>query len=94
MTNKEEKKLFIREVRRRLDAYLAIVIRNLRDLIPKLIGQILVTKSMDSMQLEIIEGINKSTEVLDCLSEVSLQVIISQSIFGWREKQFKRLLMC
>jgi hypothetical protein len=45
---------------------LKIMLQNLRDLIPKVIGQILVNKSMDNLQLEIIDGINKSNEVLEC----------------------------
>lgn len=48
------------------------VLNNLRDLVPKIIGQILVNKSLDTLQMKIIEGINNSKDVLECLSEVGI----------------------
>ena len=68
-----------------------IMLQNLRDLIPKVIGQILVNKSMDNLQLEIIDGINKSNEVLECLSEVSQGLVNrSRSTSEWKGKQCRR----
>lgn len=70
MTNdKNKKKQFIVLVRKRLDYYLSIVLRNLRDCIPKIVGHILIDKTMSMLQIQIIEGINQSSEVLECLEE-------------------------
>jgi hypothetical protein len=43
--DKGKKKFFIKQVRDRLDFYLSIVLRNLKDSIPKVIGQILLEKT-------------------------------------------------
>ena len=67
---KSQKKLFIKEVRFRLDSYLQIVIRNLRDLIPKAIGHIMITVSIDKLAREINEGINSTKDIVDCMKEV------------------------
>lgn len=41
--------MFIREIRSRLDNYFTIVIRNVRDSIPKLIGHHLIRKTQESL---------------------------------------------
>lgn len=47
-----------------------MTLRNLRDIIPKIIGQLLVNKTLSSMHMEILDGINKNKEVLEALNEV------------------------
>mmetsp|Transcript_10607 Transcript_10607/g.9094 ORF Transcript_10607/g.9094 Transcript_10607/m.9094 type:complete len:145 (+) Transcript_10607:846-1280(+) len=49
---------FIREIRLRLDNYFSIIVRNIRDTIPKIIGYHLVRKSQDNMSLELWQVIN------------------------------------
>ena len=45
--------VFVQELRQRIDQYFAIVLRNVRDSIPKAIGFFLVRKSQDSLQFEL-----------------------------------------
>ena len=50
---------FVIEVRARVVDYFLLVFRNLRDTVPKIIGQVLINSSAASMQLELFEAINK-----------------------------------
>ncbi len=45
--------VFVRELRSRIDSYFSIVLRNVKDSIPKCIGYFLVRKSQDSLQFEL-----------------------------------------
>jgi len=45
--------LFVREIRARIDAYFKIVVRNIRDSIPKVIGYFLVKSSQERLQFEL-----------------------------------------
>ena len=49
------------------------MLHNLRDLIPKVVGNILIEKSSKNLNMSIISGINKSNEVLEVLSEVRFE---------------------
>jgi dynamin 1-like protein len=60
---------FVQEVRHRIDLYFRLVIRNIRDSVPKLIGNFLVRKSMDRLQLELFEKVNRDTSIQDLLVE-------------------------
>ena len=42
---KESNNLFVKEIRARIDAYFKLVVRNVRDAIPKVIGFFLVKAS-------------------------------------------------
>eukprot|EP00917_Polyrhabdina_sp_WS-2016_P001105 GHVP01002196.1.p1 GENE.GHVP01002196.1~~GHVP01002196.1.p1 ORF type:complete len:754 (+),score=140.41 GHVP01002196.1:343-2604(+) len=46
---------FLRELRKRLDAYFLLIVRNLRDIVPKIIGTFFVRKVQQSFKYEIIE---------------------------------------
>ena len=61
--------LFVNEIRSRIDSYFKIVIRNVRDSVPKVIGYFLVRRIMDKMQLELYEQINSSESIINHLSE-------------------------
>jgi hypothetical protein len=65
----DPQKLFLEEMRNRIDSYFALVVRNLRDAVPKAIGHFLVQNSQDNMQFSLYDEINKSTEILDVLGE-------------------------
>jgi len=45
--------VFVVELRQRIDQYFAIVLRNVKDSIPKSIGHFMVRKSQDSLQFEL-----------------------------------------
>lgn len=75
---KEQQLLFIDEVRNRIDNYYKLVVRNLRDSVPKLIGFFLVRATSDRMQLELYEHINRSKTITEAMNEPA-------SIAGERE---------
>ena len=45
--------MFVREIRQRIDTYFKIVLRNVRDTVPKQIGSFLVKMSQEKMQFEL-----------------------------------------
>lgn len=45
--------LFVKEIRARIDAYFKLVVRNVRDSIPKTIGYFLVKSSQERLQFEL-----------------------------------------
>jgi dynamin 1-like protein len=45
--------LFVKEIRARIDAYFKLVVRNVRDAIPKTIGYFLVKSSQERLQFEL-----------------------------------------
>jgi dynamin 1-like protein len=61
--------MFITEIRNRIEAYFKLVVRNLRDSIPKSIGYFLVRSIQDNMQLQLYNQLYKSTEMLNVLNE-------------------------
>jgi len=77
--------MFIKEVRVRINAYLELTLRNLRDMIPKIIGQLFVNKTLSILQMEILEGINKNKEVLEALNEVDIYYIARTHQVGERD---------
>ncbi|GIX64505.1 dynamin-like protein, putative [Babesia caballi] len=50
---------FIQEIRRRLNVYFAIVLRNMRDSVPKIIGHFLVRKVQTNMQYKIYTALTQ-----------------------------------
>lgn len=59
----------MRDLRQKIDAYYALVVRNVRDTIPKQIGYFLVRKSQDSLQNDLYMRINTNQSVADALGE-------------------------
>lgn len=73
---KDEKKqhlssttVFVMELRQRIDAYFNLVIRNVRDRVPKTIGNFLVKKVQDKIQFHLYSEINKNSKMADVLGE-------------------------
>lgn len=54
----DSKSMFVRELRNRIDFYFEIVVRNIRDRIPKTIGYFLVHKCQDQIQFHLYNAIN------------------------------------
>jgi len=65
----DPEKLFIDEMRTRIDAYFAIVLRNIRDTIPKLIGNFLVRSIQEKLQYTLYNEINKNETIMDLVGE-------------------------
>ena len=68
---KNSREIFLEEIKSRIDSYFRIVVRNVRDTIPRTVGYFLVRSSMDKMQLEMYKKINLNENLLTHLSEPS-----------------------
>jgi predicted RNA-binding protein Jag len=62
---KKSAKIFVNELRARLDAYFKIVVRNIRDSIPKIIGNFLVRAVQNKMQLELFKRLGEMREAVN-----------------------------
>ena len=61
----DAKNIFINEIRNRIEAYFKLIVRNLRDSIPKIMGNYLVKEIEENMQLKLYNA----REMTDLLSE-------------------------
>jgi len=61
--------VFVREIRARIDTYFRIVLRNVRDTVPKTVGYFLVKMSQEKLQFELYNRINASPQIADALGE-------------------------
>jgi len=68
-TVQDANKMLGNELRNRIDAYFAIVCRNARDSVPKLIGAFLVRACQHDLQFTLYDAINQHDELLHLLSE-------------------------
>jgi hypothetical protein len=68
---------FVKEIRYRLDDYFNLVIRNVRDSVPKSIGYFLVKGCQEKMQYELYAEVNKSSNLTKVLSEVRFLCFIN-----------------
>eukprot|EP00331_Platyophrya_macrostoma_P028242 CAMPEP_0176434354 /NCGR_PEP_ID=MMETSP0127-20121128/16626_1 /TAXON_ID=938130 /ORGANISM="Platyophrya macrostoma, Strain WH" /LENGTH=781 /DNA_ID=CAMNT_0017817073 /DNA_START=42 /DNA_END=2387 /DNA_ORIENTATION=+ len=62
-------KILIGELRNRIDSYFALVLRNVRDSVPKAVGHFLVRATQDNLQFSLYNHINKSKTLMDLLNE-------------------------
>lgn len=67
--------VFINELKARLDCYFRIVIRNIRDSVPKLIGYFLVRGIQNKMQIELFKRLNSMFEAVGRLVGEPQQII-------------------
>ncbi len=65
----DAKTIFILEIRNRIEAYFKLIVRNLRDSIPKIIGNNLIKEIEDNMQIQLYNQLYKSNEMVALLSE-------------------------
>jgi dynamin 1-like protein len=65
----DAKNIFIKEIRNRIEAYFKLIVRNLRDSIPKIIGNFLVKEIQENMQLKLYNKLYNAREITDLLSE-------------------------
>jgi len=61
--------MFVNEIRARIDTYFNIVLRNVRDTVPKTIGYFLVKMSQEKLQFEMYNRINNNSRIIECLGE-------------------------
>lgn len=60
---------FVLEIRKRLDSYFFITVRNARDSVPKAIGYYLVRAVLDKLQFELLNELNKGDKIQELLGE-------------------------
>lgn len=60
---------FVNELRARIDSYFNIVLKSVKDSIPKAIGYFLVRKSQDSLQFELYNQVNSNRQLSSSLGE-------------------------
>ena len=65
----DAKTVFIKEIRNRIEAYFKLIVRNLRDSIPKLMGNYLVKEIEDNMQIKLYNKLYNAREMTDLLNE-------------------------
>ena len=65
----DAKIIFIKEIRNRIEAYFKLIVRNLRDSIPKIMGNFLVKEIQENMQLKLYNKLYNAREMTDLLSE-------------------------
>ncbi|MBQ6284768.1 MAG: dynamin family GTPase [Bacilli bacterium] len=65
----DAKNIFINEIRNRIEAYFKLIVRNLRDSIPKIMGNFLVKEIQENMQLKLYNKLYNAREITDLLSE-------------------------
>ena len=65
----DSRSIFIREIRNRIEAYFKLIVRNLRDSIPKSIGYNLVLSIQENMQLHLYDALYKNQEIVEVLNE-------------------------
>jgi vacuolar protein sorting-associated protein 1 len=61
--------VFVNEMRKRIDAYFDLVLRNVKDSIPKAIGYFLVKKSQEVLQFELYNQVNSNQQLAAALGE-------------------------
>ena len=65
----DAKNIFIKEIRNRIEAYFKLIVRNLRDSIPKIMGNYLIKEIEENMQLKLYNKLYNARELTDSLSE-------------------------
>jgi replication fork clamp-binding protein CrfC len=61
--------LLVEELRKRIDNYFFIVVRNMKDVVPKIIGHFLLRKFSEGLEVEILNSLNKKSYCLDTFNE-------------------------
>ena len=59
----DAKNIFINEIRNRIEAYFKLIVRNLRDSIPKIMGNFLVKEIQENMQLKLYNKLDRKSVV-------------------------------
>ena len=65
----DAKNIFIKEIRNRIEAYFKLIVRNLRDSIPKIMGNYLIKEIEENMQLKLYNKLYEARDITDLLSE-------------------------
>ncbi len=63
------RELLVLELRLKIDKYFFIIVRNLRDIVPKLIGQFLIKQFNKTLEVLILNDLNEKNYCVDSLCE-------------------------
>jgi hypothetical protein len=55
---------FVQEIKERVVEYFFLVFRNLRDTVPKIIGNVLINNSANQMQVELYDAISRDQQTI------------------------------
>ena len=69
MKAKDMNAKIVQELRVRINNYFKIVVKNLRDTVPKILGQFLVHRFSDELEVEILNGLNRKNYCLNYFNE-------------------------
>ena len=69
-----DKNIFIKEIRNRIDGYFKLVIRNLRENIPKIVGNFLVKEIRENMEIKLYNKLYNFNEISDLFVETENNV--------------------
>ena len=72
--------ILVEELRARIDKYFFIMVRNMRDEVPKIIGQFLVKKFNEALEVEILNALNKRNYCLESLIENKTLLTLRQKL--------------
>ncbi|MCQ2820706.1 MAG: dynamin family protein [archaeon] len=65
----DSRTIFIREIRNRIEAYFRLIVKNLRDVIPKSIGYNLILAIEENMQMELYNDLYQNKTIIRTLDE-------------------------
>lgn len=65
----DPEQLFVNEIRNRIDTYFVLVLRNIRDSIPKTIGHFLVRAVQENLQYFLYNELNKNEQLMAMIGE-------------------------
>jgi hypothetical protein len=60
---------FVSEMRKRIDQYFNLVLRSVKDSVPKAIGYFLVKKSQEVLQFELYNNVNSNPALTEAMGE-------------------------
>jgi len=72
MTSADVPTALVQEIRERLDHYFKIVVCNLKDTVPKIIGTKVVYESLPELEKVLQQKMHKDDQMVKCVSEVRL----------------------